>query len=262
MHFLFPSDPIDARRCDELFEEQRVALKSAGFSSSLLPDAVLEGVAALRGLPEGATVVYRGWMITPTQYETLERAVMSAGAELLTSAAKYRLAHYLPNWQPMVAEFTPETCVFGVEDDLVEELRRLGWGRFFVKDYVKSLKTSTGAIIESPEAITGLMSEMERFRGEIEGGVCVRRVEDFLPETERRYFVIRGQTYASDEGEVVPEVVREAARRIDSPFFSVDVVERKDGVLRIVEIGDGQVSDLVGWTAERFAWIWQAVLCA
>jgi hypothetical protein len=33
----------------------------------------------------------------------------------------------------------------------------------------------------------------------------------------------------------------------------VDVVQRADGQLRIVEIGDGQVSDLVGWTPERFA---------
>ncbi|MGL5927251.1 hypothetical protein [Chroococcidiopsis sp.] len=28
-------------------------------------------------------------------------------------------------------------------------------------------------------------------------------------------------------------------------------MERRDGVKRIVEIGDGQVSDLVGWTSER-----------
>ena len=39
-------------------------------------------------------------------------------------------------------------------------------------------------------------------------------------------------------------------------FFSVDVIERQDGVKRIVEIGDGQVSDLVGWTMERFIQIW------
>ncbi|WP_445304954.1 MULTISPECIES: ATP-grasp domain-containing protein [unclassified Microcoleus] len=41
-----------------------------------------------------------------------------------------------------------------------------------------------------------------------------------------------------------------------SKFFSVDAVERQDGVKRIVEIGDGQVSDLVGWSAGRFAQLW------
>jgi len=43
---------------------------------------------------------------------------------------------------------------------------------------------------------------------------------------------------------------------IASPFWSVDIAKRMDDEFRIVEIGDGQVSDLVGWTPERFAEIW------
>ncbi len=31
---------------------------------------------------------------------------------------------------------------------------------------------------------------------------------------------------------------------------------RKDGALRIVEVGDGQVSDLVGWNVEQFVALW------
>jgi ATP-grasp domain, R2K clade family 3 len=49
------------------------------------------------------------------------------------------------------------------------------------------------------------------------------------------------------------------ADAISSPFFSVDVARRADGVDRIVEIGDGQVSDLVGWSIERFVNIWSEV---
>ncbi|MEP6496466.1 ATP-grasp domain-containing protein [Microcoleus vaginatus ZQ-A3] len=36
----------------------------------------------------------------------------------------------------------------------------------------------------------------------------------------------------------------------------MDAVERQDGVKRIVEIGDGQVSDLIGWSVARFAQLW------
>jgi hypothetical protein len=36
----------------------------------------------------------------------------------------------------------------------------------------------------------------------------------------------------------------------------VDVARREDGVERVVEIGDGQVSDLVGWSVEQFVEIW------
>jgi hypothetical protein len=43
-----------------------------------------------------------------------------------------------------------------------------------------------------------------------------------------------------------------AAQRIASPFFSVDIAERRDGVLRIIELGDGQASDRKHWPVTRF----------
>jgi hypothetical protein len=38
-----------------------------------------------------------------------------------------------------------------------------------------------------------------------------------------------------------------------SPFFSIDLITSESGELRLVEIGDGQVSDRKQWPAERFA---------
>ncbi|MBW4539691.1 MAG: ATP-grasp domain-containing protein [Myxacorys chilensis ATA2-1-KO14] len=143
-----------------------------------------------------------------------------------------------------------------MDDDLEHGLRELGWSRFFIKDYVKSLKTSVGSIIDEPSAIRTVVAEMQKFRGTIEGGLCVRQVEDFIAETERRYFVVYGKPFAALPDEEVPAIVEECAKRINSQFFAVDVVERRDGCKRVVEIGNGQVSDLVGWTAERFATVW------
>lgn len=34
------------------------------------------------------------------------------------------------------------------------------------------------------------------------------------------------------------------------------IPNREDGAERLVELGDGQVSDLVGWTAKAFAKLW------
>jgi hypothetical protein len=73
-----------------------------------------------------------------------------------------------------------------------------------------------------------------------------------VPESERRYFVLNGVGYAGG----APDVVRACAERVCSSFFSVDVARRRDGALRVVEIGDGQVSDLVGWSAAAFASLW------
>ena len=102
-----------------------------------------------------------------------------------------------------------------------------------------------------------VIAEMEKFRGQIEGGICVRRLEKFRVETEQRYFILHGKTFAAEPDAKIPDIVQEGANRISSPFFSVDAIDRADGVQRIVEIGDGQVSDLVGWTAERFVQLWR-----
>jgi hypothetical protein len=64
------------------------------------------------------------------------------------------------------------------------------------------------------------------------------------------------RTFRYGQGAAIPEPVVFCADAIPSPFFSVDVARREDGVERVVEIGDGQVSDLVGWSVEQFVEIW------
>ena len=97
--------------------------------------------------------------------------------------------------------------------------------------------------------IPEVIAKMKRYRGEIEGGLCARRIEDFNPETEERYFVFKGKPFSG--GDSIPEVVHVAANRISSPFFAVDTVLRRDGVTRVIELGDGQVSDRKKWTAAQ-----------
>lgn len=258
MHFLFPEHPFEPKTVEETFAGQFVALREQGFSLSLCSDAVLRDGRPLRGIPSGTTVVYRGWMMNGAEYNRLAEAIGEASATPLTSPVAYLAAHHLPNWYPLIAEFTPETRVLPLTADFEAELRSLGWDAFFIKDYVKSLKTSRGSMIRDPSQIGGVMAEMEHFRGEIEGGLCVRRVESFIRDSEQRYFILRGVPFIAGGGSV-PDLVREIADRIPSPFFSVDVIRRADGVLRVVEIGDGQVSDLVGWSPDEFAAIWRAV---
>ena len=185
------------------------------------------------------------------EYKAFVSGINKSGAHTIIDLDTYLSSHYLPNWHPLLSDLTPETHIFPVDCDLQVELSTLGWAEFFIKDYVKSVKTPTGSRITKAEQVDALVENMRRFRGHIEGGFCVRRVENFLPDTERRYFVLNGVPYASAGG--VPEIVHECSKRLTSPFYSVDVITRADGTLRIVEVGDGQVSDLVGWTPSRFA---------
>jgi hypothetical protein len=191
VHFLYPSDPIRTKRPDEFYAAELAAVRAAGFGASVFS---LEEFQAGSFLPTPAlpssTIIYRGWMLSASGYEALTTAMLQSDAQPFTDAASYLSTHYLPNWYPAIAGLTPETRIFPADADLVAELSSLDWPAYFIKDYVKSLKTSVGSLISTPEQATTVAAEMRRFRGTIEGGFCVRHVESFVPETEQRYFVL------------------------------------------------------------------------
>lgn len=253
MHLLYPANPLRARQPDDQFAAEVDAVRAAGFELSIfsVEDFQAGDFRPVPSLPPHADILYRGWMLSAMEYESLASNVAQGGARPFTSPQDYLFSHHLPNWYPRIVDLTPETRVFPADCDLEAELSALAWPEFFVKDYVKSLKTSVGSRISKPEQVSAVVADMKRFRGSIEGGFCIRRVEAFLPETERRFFVLNGKPHAASCA--MPSIVVECAKRLPARFYSVDVVQRDDGQLRIVEIGDGQVSDLVGWTPEAFA---------
>ena len=258
MYFLYPSDPLRTKRPDEFYATELAAVRAAGFGASVFSLEEFQAGSFVTSPTLPATViVYRGWMLSQPDYEALVTAILQAGAEPFTDTTTYLSTHHLPNWYPAITEFTPETRIFPATADLAAELHSLDWPAYLIKDYVKSLKTSVGSLISTPEQAAAVAAEMRRFRGAIEGGFCVRRVESFLPETEQRYFVLDSIPHSAVGP--VPSIVSECAQRIRSCFFSVDVVQRTDDVLRVFEVGDGQVSDIVGWTPEQFASIFYAV---
>jgi hypothetical protein len=253
LNLLYPSSPLRASQPDEQYAAEVSAVRDAGFEVSLFSfeDFQNDQFCARPLLPSASEILYRGWMLSVEEYQQFEVAVSRSGARLAISAVAYLSNHHLPYWYPQLVDLTPETRVFPTDCDLAAEMRALNWTEFFIKDYVKSLKTSVGSCISKPEQAAAVVADMRRFRGNIEGGFCVRRVEKFLPDTERRFFVVDGVPHAPTGD--VPLIVQECVKRRQSRFYSVDVIERADGESRIVEVGDGQVSDLVGWDAGKFA---------
>ena len=256
MHFIYPADMLKPRLPDEMFREEAVAIQARGHVVSLVDFNTLLVNPFDPPAEQDSGIVYRGGMITPAEYQVFLHSLEQQGAKANTSLEQYLSTHYLPNWYPLLADITPETVILDPTADLVPILKQLDWGRFFVKDYVKSLKTAGGSIIERPEDIGRVMAEMLKYRGIIEGGLCIRRYEDFLPESEHRFFVIDGICYGADAHSAIPASVQECALRLNNPFFSVDIATRIDGTERIVEVGNGQVSDLVGWAPDRFVSLW------
>ena len=204
------------------------------------------------GVIEKEDVLYRGWMFTPKEYRQLYKDIKLCGANLLITPEQYELCHYLPNWYSLIKEFTAETIILSFDSnhdyDLDTTMSRLGWKKYFVKDYVKSVGEKS--IAESVDDVAKIRDLIFKSRGKIEGGLCIRKFEEYVKKSEKRHFVFNGVVHSPDGA--TPDVVTECAKRIKSPFFSVDVAKRKDGVMRVIEIGDGQVSDLKSWNAKDF----------
>ena len=253
MRILYPSDPSNPKLPDDPFATEYEVARSAGIPLSLFPFDELDSGRFRAGpsLITGEQVLYRGWMLPADRYPNLSNAIRAYGCLPFTTPEQYTLCHHLPQWYPLLKELTPETRIFVQGEDYVSALKETEWPAYFVKDSVKSLTTKRGSRADTPADIGPILAQIEHYRGAIEGNVCVRRWEDFVPGTERRLFVIRGKPFGAD-AEPIPSAVSIAAERIASRFFSVDVAVRRDGIERIVEIGDGQVSDRKHWTVQRF----------
>jgi ATP-grasp domain, R2K clade family 3 len=254
MRLLFPSDPFDRKNVDENFHAEYDAAQSAELSCSLFSaEDIEQGRFNPRPDLGGDEIVYRGWMLSPDEYRNLELSVAAKSAKLITNSLQYRTCHYLPEWYERCKEFTPKTVFAREDDDFFLSLAGLDWSAYFVKDYVKSLTTKRGSVAKNIEEIGEIVEQIRKYRGRIEGGVCIREFENLLPETEERYFAFRGKVFSRND--TLPLIAQEIASRIDCPFFSIDIVSDVHGKTRLIELGDGQVSDSKRWRVEKFVQI-------
>lgn len=264
MLLLVPADPLRPRRADEHFAAEAAAARDAGHDVALIdhdaltePDGAEQAVARL---PEGSgPAVYRGWMLTSAQYAALADAVTAKGVTMRTSAAHYRQAHELPGWYPALAPVTPlATWTTGdAEQDFRAACVRLGPGPAVLRDYVKSMKHywHEAAYIPDTADHAAAWKIAARFRelreGEFTGGFVLRRFEKFTSAEARTWWI--GGTcrlvtaHPDTPGDLPSDIDLESCTpligSLGLPFVSVDLALRADGTWRVIELGDGQVSD-------------------
>lgn len=78
-----------------------------------------------------------------------------------------------------------QTSLFLDKDsDYLAQLQQLGWDAYFIKDFVKSNTDTQGSIAKSPQEAIEIIAKIKLFRGDIEGGISIRRVEPYLPNSE------------------------------------------------------------------------------
>ncbi|MEV0199558.1 ATP-grasp domain-containing protein [Nonomuraea sp. NPDC050691] len=265
--FLFCADPLRPRRVDPHFAAQADVARERGAPVALVDhDALVAGRAeeAVARVPRGyGRYWYRGWMLTADQYEDLEQALAARGGVLLTDAAGYRRAHELPGWLGRFYHLTPPTGVVRMApgesvpdgERLARLARGLSDGGFVVKDFVKSRKHEWLEACYAPDlaSLGRVAARFVELQGDdLAGGLVIRGFERFNGPEARVWWVDGEPVFAGPHPDQADEPVerpdglrgvREAVRDLGERFVTTDLARREDGVWRVVEVGDGQVSD-------------------
>ncbi len=267
---LYCCDPLNPRAVDGHFTAEVTAARAAGATTALVDhDALLRGdaQAAARRVPHGlGRAWYRGWMIPSRHYQQLADALDQRGVDLVVGAQQYQAAHELPGWYPTFAGTTPRSVwlpsppgVVPDVDALAALVAQLGGGPAVVKDFVKSRKHEwkEACFVADLDHTAGLHRVVERLvqlqEDFLAGGIVVRAFEQFDADSgEARVWWFDGEplmiTPHPDTPDHQPSPVLDhvtpLVRRLGCRFITTDMALRIDGTWRVVEVGDGQVSDL------------------
>ncbi|UQU61450.1 ATP-grasp domain-containing protein [Couchioplanes caeruleus] len=257
---LVPSDPLRPRRPDEHFAAEAAAAREAGIAVALIDHdaAARDGGAdtAVSTVRVSGPATYRGWMLRAEHYAALERSLAGRGVVLATTAGQYRQAHELPGWYDSLAQVTPETVwTAGDDRDGFDKARaELGEGPAVLRDYTKSMKHYWHEAAYIPDVADGdaawrVASRFRELRGDdFTGGFVLRRFESFTAAEVRTWWVggeCRLVTAHPDSPAGLPpaDVDLSGIGALGLPFVTVDLALRDDGRWRVIELGDGQVSD-------------------
>ena len=277
---LFCVDPLTPRRVDAHFAAQAAMVRDLGGTVALIDhDALLTGDAplAVRKVPRDVGPVwYRGWMIPSARYYDLAQALTARGTTLHVTPDRYRAAHELPGWYASFEAVTPQSVPTAwkpgeepSQAQVAEWIAPLCSGSAIVKDYVKSRKHEWAEACFIPDAAdimhaTKVIARMIELQDDtLQGGVVLRRFEDYEQAdgrtVEARVWWVDGEPVLvsahPDTPDRAPEpdltAITPLIKELGCRFVTTDVARRDDGVWRVVEVGDGQVSDLASGADAR-----------
>ncbi|GAA4571865.1 ATP-grasp domain-containing protein [Micromonospora coerulea] len=264
MMLLVPGDPLRPRHPDEHFAPEAQAAREAGLAVAVVDhDALARGDDAERAVasvPSGGAAVYRGWMLRSERYARFTDVLAKRGVTVRTTAEQYRRAHELPGWYPTLAAVTPLSAwTMGADRADFDQARlAFGAGPAVVRDYVKSMKhywdeAAFVADVGDGDAAWKVASRLRQLReDDFVGGFVLREFEPFTSAEVRTWWVdgrcvLTGShpdtPHDQPPGEIDLGWLTPLIGALGLPFVTADLALRADGVWRVVEVGDGQVSD-------------------
>lgn len=242
MHIIYPSLPYQPATIDPLWEPEHAWARTHGFDVALFD---IEADKLLPRLTGTTPALYRGWMLSAAEYEQLAHRM-----PLLVSSAEYLSSHQASGWYEAIRDFT-----FASSFQPADQVPDFSAGqRYFVKGLVKSF--GPDSVIASSNQWQMLLQKHELSATDV---LFVRDFTELLPECERRFFVVAGVAYGALGAQLPAELLPVLALLAQRKFYSLDVAQTSLGRRVVVEVGDGQVSDLKEWSLADFG---QSVLQA
>jgi hypothetical protein len=271
---LQPSSP------DSAYIEEAKAATENGFSyelfdfDALTSDDIGKALRKIRTVEEPAIALYRGWMLTPTQYQQLHFGLTELGLNLINSPDEYSHCHWFPNSYPVIEENTPLSYFIPrhqINDwECVHQcVEKFGDQPIVVKDYVKSRKHDWYEACFIPDAsdwshVQKVVARFIELQGEsLNGGLVFREFVELKPigvhaksqmplTKEIRRFYLQGKLLFQspywnsqiEEEMPPPELFENTAKKVQSHFFTMDIAQKTNDEWIIVELGDGQVAGL------------------
>lgn len=280
-YILFCENPLEPNKVDPDFQDEYEYCKNNGFNTivfnyeDLTADNIEKATQKIKPLPTQALVIYRGWMLTPSQYTKLYNSLAAKNLKLINTPTQYQNCHYLPDSLAFIEAYTPKTVFEKLTDknnlqSIINKAAMFGDKPVIVKDFVKSEKHDwdTACYVNSAANSEKLISTIRNFiqlRGKhLNEGIVIREFIELneltihsksgMPLTEEyRLFFCHNELIGIydywEEGEYTlskpdTSTFETIAKSIQSNFFSMDIARKKTGELIIIELGDGQVAGL------------------
>jgi hypothetical protein len=273
MKILFPCHELEGlKKVDDAYIEEYNSAKLQGFECFLFDhDKFVRGVLSTDLTPSssGETLLLRSWMLKLSEYTDLYDMINEAyGFKLINTPAQYKNCHYAPESYKHIQDFSVTST--STTNWTVENLQAISdffqGEDFLMKDFVKSAKSNPrlfhikGGI--SGKELEGIVNEFIEYRGNLfNEGLFFKHFVELKKDVkgnvnEWRLFFLNKRLISSwlNSNQVGPwveapdffvkKLIEEVVDGIDSNFFTIDVIQKKDGDWFIVETGDGQVSGL------------------
>ena len=259
---LFPSDYFNRNKIDAELEQEYEAAIKAGFDVMLFDySSWFESRKLLLNRDSDCDLIlYRGWMMKPELYCEFEKQLKSLGYYLIVDSSSYKRLHEFVNVYPIIRNDTAPIMKFPLHTRIDVEFIKNTFGRFMVKDYVKSVKGSDfpayfDSTITQAE-FDGWMEKFYQYRGDLlTGGICIKKYLDLKKydshTNEYRVFYYFNEPMIlmknSNQSDTCCKPTIELIHKykiLDSPFFTLDFAQLEDDSWIIIESGDGQVSGI------------------